>query len=71
MRFRPSALFPLVFSSIAFALVLVLVLSGTNPGVIPDGYLLSVSQEQSPFYASVLHLLFGPFADQEFQAAKC
>jgi len=44
MRFRPSALFPLVFSSLAFALVLVLVLSGTNPDLIPDGYLLSVSQ---------------------------
>jgi hypothetical protein len=44
MRFRRSALFPLVFSSLAFALVLVLVLSGTNPDLIPDGYLLSVSQ---------------------------
>jgi hypothetical protein len=42
-RFRLSALFPFVFSSIAFALVLVLVLSGTNPNSVPDGYLLSVS----------------------------
>ncbi|KAE9366084.1 hypothetical protein N431DRAFT_517164 [Stipitochalara longipes BDJ] len=41
MRFRPSALFPFVCSSVAFALVLVLVLSGTNPNLIPDGYLLS------------------------------
>ncbi|PMD26156.1 hypothetical protein NA56DRAFT_732977 [Hyaloscypha hepaticicola] len=39
-RVRPSTLFPFVFSSIAFALVLVLVLSGTNPELIPDGYLL-------------------------------
>ncbi|PMD53700.1 uncharacterized protein K444DRAFT_144369 [Hyaloscypha bicolor E] len=41
MRFRPSALFPFVTSLIAFALVLILVLSGTNPNLIADGYLLS------------------------------
>lgn len=43
MRFRPSALFPFVSSAIAFALVIVLVLSGTNPNSVPDAYLLSVS----------------------------
>jgi hypothetical protein len=42
-RFRPSALFPFVSSAISFALILVLVLPGTNPNLIPDGYLLSVS----------------------------
>ncbi|KAF8853479.1 hypothetical protein BDZ45DRAFT_806581 [Acephala macrosclerotiorum] len=41
MRFRPSAVFPFVSSIIAFALVLALVISGTRPGSIPDGYLLS------------------------------
>ncbi|KUJ23951.1 uncharacterized protein LY89DRAFT_712907 [Mollisia scopiformis] len=41
MRFRTSALFPFVTSIIAFALVLVLVISGTNPGSVPDAYLIS------------------------------
>ncbi|KIM94167.1 hypothetical protein OIDMADRAFT_61000 [Oidiodendron maius Zn] len=43
MRFRPSALMPFILSITAFVLVLVLVLSGTNPNLIPDGYLLSVN----------------------------
>ena len=43
MRFRPSALIPFILSITAFVLVLVLVLSGTNPNLIPDGFLLSVS----------------------------
>ncbi|RDW87460.1 hypothetical protein BP5796_03154 [Coleophoma crateriformis] len=41
MTYRPSALFPLVSSIISFALVLLLVLSGTRPDMVPDGYFLS------------------------------
>lgn len=44
-RFQLSALFPFALSSIAFALVIVLVLSGTTPDSLPDVYLLSVSKK--------------------------
>lgn len=48
MRFRPSALFPLALSVIAFALILELVLSGINVNSVPDGYLFSVSYQFPP-----------------------
>jgi hypothetical protein len=44
IKFRLSALFPLVLSCISWALVIVLLLSGTNPDLISDGYLLRVSE---------------------------
>ncbi|RDW73328.1 hypothetical protein BP6252_07235 [Coleophoma cylindrospora] len=43
MTYRPSALFPLVTSVISFALVLLLVLSGTRPDLVPDGYFISLN----------------------------
>ena len=42
-RFRPLAIVPFLFSCLAFALILLLVLSGTTPGLIGDAYLLKVS----------------------------
>ena len=48
-RFRPSAIIPFALSSIAFVLTLLLVLSGTRPDLIQDGYLLSVSSQSTAF----------------------
>ncbi|TVY84822.1 hypothetical protein LSUE1_G002097 [Lachnellula suecica] len=41
MRWRTSALFPFVLSTVSFVLITLLVVSGTNPDLVPDGYLLS------------------------------
>lgn len=46
-RFRLTALFPFVLSTIAFILTLLIVLSGTKPGYLEDVHLLDVSSWSS------------------------